>query len=232
MKELAYVSLKLPSNGKLDYVDSVEIRSLTGADEERLAEAASEAFLITLHEILANTIKGVNFNTLSLGDMQQIKVWHASHSFDDAYTAELACSMCDKTFLHEYRLSDFGMTLLEQEVPDSYKLLLSNGENVFINLLRVTDYIANLKRKAAGESCYLHLIAASLTNTQRDIEERIEYLRSLNRKDVALIAAHQSTHTHGPNLMSSCACTHCGAIWNFTAPFRFEELFTFDLLAG
>ena len=222
-----FISIKLPSQG-LIYNDfdpeAVKIRLLKGKDEKLIAELNANNFDRKLNTILRNLLQGIDPNKLTLGDRKYLLIWLAINSYTKMFPVELTCEHCFQDLTIETDLSEIENKLLPDDFKQPYKVTLSSGD-VYLKLLTVEDELKVADYELAGNNGYLHRLALSIVDQEKDLGAKVKIIEEMPGFDLARIKAFHAKFDHGPVMESEYTCKHCGGLGHVAVPFRIEMVF-------
>jgi hypothetical protein len=150
--------VKLPSKGKLYPVtsslhgaDTIEIRHMTGLEEDILTTRSLLRSGKAIDKVLKNCIldKSVNIDDLIIGDKNAIMIALRTVSYGPEYQIEVECPSCGEKDIFEFDLSILEMNTLDIEPVEP-------GVNKFEFKLPVSDKTIFFKFLASGEDKQLN----------------------------------------------------------------------------
>ena len=226
-----WVPLSLPSKC-LTYKDvdpaKLQIRALKGKDEKLIAEISGDNFEKKFLALLRNVLQGIEPEKLTIGDRLFVTIWEAMNSYSNTFLLKHECEHCWQTSEFEIDLTKFEVVELPDTFKQPYEIKLPNsGDIVKVNLLTIADVIKVDDMAKTGQNVWLYRQALALEMPGKNVFEKVEYLESLEVKDLALIRAFHDKYFHGPKMETKYECPKCGGAGVMPVPFRIEMLFPY-----
>ena len=224
-----YFELDLPSKlipYKAEGVTKVEIRMLKGKDEKLIGELTIANFEKKFKTLMDGVIRGIDPAKLTIGDRFFVVVWLAMNCQSHLYPIELFCEECfRKTDRYDVDLSTLEKVYLPEGFQEPFSVVLSDGTEVKVRLYRVADQIQYMDYvQAKGADDLLYKTAQTIVD-DRDMGQRIEWLKELSTKDNALIRGFHDQFFHGVKLEAAYTCPKCGGTGKTPVPFRLDIFF-------
>ena len=224
-----YYELDLPSKlipYKAEGVTKVEIRMLKGKDEKLIGELTIANFEKKFKMLMDSVLRGIDPAKLTIGDRFFIVLWLAMNCQSHLYPIELFCDECfRKTDRYDVDLTTLEKVFLPEGYVDPSPVVLTDGSSVLVRLYRVADqiqYLDYVQAKGADDTTFK--LAQSLVD-DRDLGQRIEWLKELPTKDLALLRGFHDKFFHGVKLEAAYTCPKCGGTGKTPVPFRLDILF-------
>lgn len=221
-----YVSLRLPSAGRVYDVSKAMIRPMKFKDEKLLAELKTPSLEKKFLELMRNTMTGVDPLNLTVGDRNAVILWLAINSYGSVKTIEGECEMpyCSSHIV----LPNVDLQGIQhKELPESFKqpypvLLPVSKKTVFLRLWTVGDEIAAKQAEKIFDGTWAYMVASSVVEEGKSIEDKIKWLDDLPAADSATIRAFHEEFDHGPVLEVKYTCPKCGGAGLMPVQFRFD----------
>ena len=225
-----WMQISLPSKGKaykdVD-VSAIRVKTLTGEQEELIAEMTSENFKKKILTVLESVVQGIDPRKLTSGDARYIMLWLGSNSYTNLYPMNVKCPNC----LHEAQF-DVDLNKLEyKELPDDFKcpdqLQLSTGP-VEIRLQTIQDEIGAFDF-SKQHNAYLYSYARTISDGSKDVLERLAMLKKAPPKDIREIRKWHTKFEHGPVMETQFTCPDCDNEGTVIVPFRLDRFLSTKL---
>jgi hypothetical protein len=205
----------------------IQVRSLTGEDEEVMAEVNTVNIELKFIQLLDRVIQGVKAKDLTLGDRMYILLWLSNDTYGNLWPIDFYCEHCFQKTFHEVDLLSFmnseGVKFLEDGFKQPVTVQLSD-RTVDLRLFTVGDEAIVSQYEAAGNNGYLYKYALSMVD-EKSVSEKYEMLKKMSSKDLNVIKSFHLEHEHGPIMVSPYVCRNCGGEGRVAVPFRTEMVF-------
>jgi hypothetical protein len=210
MSKSDYFPISLPS-GCIPYKvdpDTVKIRPYCGEDQIILSTISvtnlDKKFMVVLDRVL----KGINPKDLTLGDRFYIMIWEYINSYTNIVGVNYVCSYCLNEVKVQVDLTKLDTVELSKDFKFPYPITLSDGKQINLRLFNVGDAIAISEYKQ--DDVHLYQYARTIVD-DRTIEDKVQMLKDLSTKDLALIYAFHEKFFHGLNMNTKVECPKCKA---------------------
>lgn len=223
---MEYTKINLPSLG-LAYknFEKFEIRSLTGADEERMAAIATMNVEKKFAELIKSCTRGVDPYDLTLGDKLFILLYLTIDTFGKDYPGEFYCEHCFQKLYQNFDLNAFDVIALPDNFEQPCPIELSSGKQLYLRLRTVRDEVEVIDAELSKKNGYLLRYALTVVDQTKDIDQKLELLRNMPKKDFDKVKAFHEKYQHGPVMEAKYHCELCGGDGVVAVPFRIEMLF-------
>jgi len=226
-----FIPISLPSKCKTygEIInESLTIRSFKGKDAEIMASVTMKNLFKKFITVLDDTLQGIPANTLTSGDAKFIMLWQAINSYSGTVNINIVCEKCYEEFKQIVNLDkDLSIIELEDDLVLPIPVKLSDGTEISVRLTTLADESALFDWISDGKEGYLYEIALTIVS-DKNVLEKIAFLKELPLKDIHLISKVQEDYYHGPDMNIRYFCPSCKYEGKVEVPFRTETLFSFE----
>lgn len=209
---------KLPSKGKI-YPDGTKIygRRLRPSMLNKLASMTPDNMDIVCNEVLANSISGIDYREIGVGDKWYLVYWLRDISFKGKpFKIGKYCNSCKKNIIHDYYFNDLGIIYLPETFEKVINLEVSK-DNVLIDLPRIkNEFVTNSLKKDEIASKYdesvinFSINISSVNGKSLTPLEKCEYIENLDPIDYSILMnALSETTIYGITFTTTFNCD-CG----------------------
>lgn len=226
---IIYHRVDLPSMGKLGYPDYVEYRDILVRDEKILSTTTNKDFRKTLNDILKSLLKDKSFyEKMSSSDRDFLLLWVWANNYSTIKKFEVTCPYCVNKDTISIDLTEVTINNLSDDYIDSFKMNISNGEEITLRLITVgdEDKAENfVKNNPSYELTSVLFAMATDFSTRLPLKEKLKYIDdNLTGKDMSMIRAYHNYFNYGIDDNVKHTCTSCSEVTNHKIPFS-EEFF-------
>lgn len=235
MKSSITETVKLPSLGRLDGIDSeVTIRSMT-TFEEKLRLGSKGRFFKIVSDILNRCITSPeNFDAYSLTLQDFVYLFYQLRivSYGSDYKVTAHCSECGSQFTDTVDLTKLQVNYLKEDFVEPFEITLPRSKDkVCIRLLRTKEIDEIAKQAEAikkasrgsveGDQSYLITLARKIVTVNGETKPDAlleKYVQDMEAIDSRYIDHKYDQVDFGLDITVKCTCPNCGEQIEYLLP--------------
>ncbi len=226
MATKVYVPIDLPSKCKCYpgvSPEDIKIRTLTGREEELMAELSPVNAPKNIMTVIGNVIEGIDVKRLTSKDILHILLWEAISSFDRLLTIRAVCGMCKQKTEANIDLSQVSSEVISDDYVYPYKVMIGEKEYA-MRPQTLGDEVLQVEYSLTDKPIHILGLAQRIL-TDDPLEQTIKVLEEMDVRDLALLRNESKYSLHGPDMMGKYICPNCQNEERVFLPFRLKELF-------
>jgi hypothetical protein len=224
-----YHALDLPSRF-VPYPElkgKIGIRTMIGADEEKVMLSPEAQTSKALLEVIQDTLEGVDDITkLTDGDTLYVILWHAINSYSPEYPVNIKCESCLKDYTKTVDLRDLNVDILKDSSSKELILKLPKLEKEIIVRCPTTKDGFNPSTDFITEiTVTIYDMLNNITHWNNTLEKEAFDSRKIPVSDLRFIAQKiEEEYKHGPSMLFEHTCPSCKKEQQSLLPFRFDYI--------
>lgn len=221
--------IELPSNGMLDYPDTVSYREILVRDEETLSSATPDTYTIVLNKVLKSILNDCPFyEQMSIHDRDFLLIWLWANNYDPVKELTIKCPECATKTTHKVDLREIEVHDISDEFIKEFEVKLSNGQRCWVRMSTVEDelFVEKYHKKNKDLSIdFLLTICSIITEKVMPFEQKLQWVRdNMTSRELGVVKRYHSHFKFGINALKDYECPACDEVTQDIIPFQAEDI--------